>query len=273
MQLSIITINYNNKEGLKKTIQSVCDQSFKEVEYIVIDGGSIDGSKEYIKEHGNKITFWLSEPDNGIYHAMNKGIKHANGDYLLFLNSGDMLINNNILTDVLPYFTDELDIISGSILTSDNRVLRTPNKLTTTFFLNNSLHHPATFISKKLFKNSCYNEQKKIVSDWEFFVDSIVKKGASYLIIDEVVSVFDTNGISNRAEYLELINNERNDYFTNYFSEILLNDLRELDSKRTHEYTIIESRVKAIKTSKFAWFCFRVLLKIFLLMKTTKANI
>ena len=88
-KISIITINYNNFEGLKKTIKSVINQTWKDYEYIVIDGGSNDGSVEYLKSLDNTINFWVSEADNGVYHAMNKGINKANGEYLLFLNSGD----------------------------------------------------------------------------------------------------------------------------------------------------------------------------------------
>ncbi|MGB8703989.1 MAG: glycosyltransferase, partial [Gillisia sp.] len=95
--LSIITVNLNNLEGLKRTMQSVFEQTWQEFEYIVIDGGSSDGSKEYIEANSAKIDHWVSEPDKGIYNGMNKGIKVANGEYLLFLNSGDELSRRNIL--------------------------------------------------------------------------------------------------------------------------------------------------------------------------------
>ena len=86
-KLSIITINYNNLEGLKKTFESVFMQTYQDFEYIVIDGGSTDGSKEYIAENTDKINHWVSEPDKGVYHAMNKGIVKASGEYLLFIKT------------------------------------------------------------------------------------------------------------------------------------------------------------------------------------------
>ena len=89
MKLSIITINRNNAAGLRRTIESVVSQTYTEFEYIIIDGASTDESVDVIKEYADKITFWVSEPDNGIYNAMNKGILKAKGEYLLFLNSGD----------------------------------------------------------------------------------------------------------------------------------------------------------------------------------------
>ena len=105
MKLSIITVNLNNAVGLKKTICSVINQTFLDIEYIIIDGGSLDGSLEIIKEYEKKITYWVSEPDSGIYNAMNKGIMHANGEYLQFLNSGDWLVNDSIIEKFLKETT------------------------------------------------------------------------------------------------------------------------------------------------------------------------
>ena len=93
MKLSIITINYNNCSGLEKTIQSVIKQSFTDYEWIVVDGGSTDGSKELLEKYQNHFAFWVSEPDNGIYHAMNKEMQKATGDFCLYINSDDYLID------------------------------------------------------------------------------------------------------------------------------------------------------------------------------------
>ena len=87
MRISIITINYNNLNGLKNTIKSVLDQSFFDFEFIVIDGGSTDGSKGYIELNSAKINYWVSESDRGVYHAMNKGLSKVTGEFCLFLNS------------------------------------------------------------------------------------------------------------------------------------------------------------------------------------------
>ncbi|MGK0307850.1 MAG: glycosyltransferase involved in cell wall biosynthesis, partial [Urechidicola sp.] len=97
MLISIITINYNDAVGLKKTMASVLEQTYEDIEYIVIDGGSTDGSKAYIELYHKDLAYWVSEPDQGIYHAMNKGIDQATGDYLLFLNSGDWLVDNFVI--------------------------------------------------------------------------------------------------------------------------------------------------------------------------------
>ena len=100
MKYSIITINYNNKDGLEKTILSVINQTCQDFEYIIIDGGSTDGSVDVIKKYADRIDYWVSEPDKGIYNAMNKGIIKAKGEYLNFMNSGDCFYDNEVLSNV-----------------------------------------------------------------------------------------------------------------------------------------------------------------------------
>ena len=106
MKYSIITVNYNNKEGLRQTIESVIHQTFRDFEFIVIDGGSTDGSADVLKEYDAQITYWVSEKDNGIYNAMNKGIAKATGDYLNFMNSGDCFYTSDVLESVANYESD-----------------------------------------------------------------------------------------------------------------------------------------------------------------------
>ena len=112
MYYSIITINYNNKEGLEQTIKSVLSQTFRNYQFIIIDGGSSDGSVDVIKKYANNINYWISEPDKGRYNAMNKGIKQAIGDYLNFMNSGDTFHSPTVLEDIAKMNLSE-DIITG----------------------------------------------------------------------------------------------------------------------------------------------------------------
>ena len=114
-QISIITINYNNASGLEKTIRSVVEQTYNEYEYIIIDGASSDKSKEVIQEYQRYIDFWCSEKDSGIYNAMNKGIQKASGEYLLFLNSGDVLNNSAVLADIHGFLSGE-DFVYGDLV-------------------------------------------------------------------------------------------------------------------------------------------------------------
>ena len=109
MLFSVITINYNNREGLRNTIKSVVGQTYKDFEYIVIDGGSIDGSKELLEENASSVTYWISEKDNGIYHAMNKGVARASGTYCVFMNSGDFFCSKDVLERVAALgFKDDI---------------------------------------------------------------------------------------------------------------------------------------------------------------------
>jgi glycosyltransferase involved in cell wall biosynthesis len=219
--VTIITINKNNKEGLVKTINSVLTQVDASFEYVIIDGKSDDGSVEILNEYSHKIDFWSSEPDIGIYNAMNKGIDKANGDYLLFLNSGDIFSEENSLKKVLGYL-DGTDIIYGDkfIETEGKLILHyTPPEIDFNFFLGSSLPHPSTFIKSHLFdKFGKYNENFKIVSDWEFFLKVICIGNVSYKKVDLVISIFNTLGISSQAFSTEINQNERNN--------VLLKDYR-----------------------------------------------
>ncbi|TXE17127.1 glycosyltransferase [Psychroserpens burtonensis] len=165
MQLSIITINYNHLEGLKTTMTSVFEQTYGSIEYIVIDGGSNDGSAAFIAEHTNKLVYSISEPDEGIYHAMNKGIDQATGDYLLFLNSGDWLVDQFVIEKVIGFKPIE-DIVYGDPLVrkGDKWVRKfMPKAMSIGVALTHTLAHQAEFYHKDLF-NVCYSSDS--VSNW-----------------------------------------------------------------------------------------------------------
>ena len=116
MQLSIITINLNNYEGLKKTISSIRCQNWHNFEWIIIDGGSTDGSTELIESVSKDLTFWCSESDKGIYNAMNKGVAMCSGKYVLFMNSGDSLHDSKVLEDIFQDQQYDADILIGQVL-------------------------------------------------------------------------------------------------------------------------------------------------------------
>ena len=204
MKLSIITINFNNRDGLRKTIESVVNQTWQEFEYIIIDGGSTDGSVEVIKEYADRIDYWVSEPDKGIYNAMNKGIDQAKGEYSLFLNSGDCLTNNAILQEIRHDINGE-DIVMGLLkVVPSNRIAYTDIVEPITFcnfYKGNPISHPSSFVKTSLCNRLRYDEEYKIVSDWKFFLQALVMEHCSYKIIDKVITDFQEGGISdNRAQ-------------------------------------------------------------------------
>ncbi|MDP1801958.1 MAG: glycosyltransferase family 2 protein [Bacteroidota bacterium] len=211
--LSIITINYNNKAGLEKTILSVISQSDKSFEFIVIDGGSTDGSVDVIERHKLEITYSVSEKDNGIYNAQNKGIAKAKGDYCLFLNSGDTLANEQVFKDIKQHLTGT-DIVYGDLITVDpegkKEHLRSPEELDAPHFMVSTLWHPTAFIKRKVFeKFGAYNETLKITGDYEFFIRAVLKHKVSTKHISLPICIFDLSGISNSEKNNELQATER----------------------------------------------------------------
>jgi len=212
--ITVITINLNNAKGLKSTINSVVGQSLPNVEYIVIDGGSADGSLGVIKKYNDKIHFWVSEKDNGIYEAMNKAIKIAKGYYLIFLNSGDHFSSTHSL-EKLWNSSHHIDIVYGNICVVEKRkkwVKKYPAKLDFKYLMEDTLPHPASLISKKLFdKVGFYDSSLKIVADWKFFILAIIKYKASYKYLDEDIAHFYFDGISSNTNNQRLIKNERLD--------------------------------------------------------------
>ena len=182
MKISIITINYNNAVGLEKTINSVVQQNYK-LEYIVIDGGSTDGSQVIIERYKTNITHSLSEQDSGIYNAMNKGISLATGDYLLFINSGDILTKNTAIQEVVNRQCAEDLIICDLVYIKDGKkqIWIPENKLRFDSLYHHSIPHPSTFIKRALFDLiGPYDESLKIVSDWKFFMLAICKHNCTY---------------------------------------------------------------------------------------------
>lgn len=235
-KLSIITINFNNLEGLKRTIESVVNQTWQEFEYIVIDGGSIDGSVAYIESQIDKIDYWVSEPDKGIYNAMNKGIKAAKGEYLLFLNSGDHLFDFEVLkNNICSICNYELIYFDLKVVNESGFFINEyPIKLRFSDLVAGSLPHPATFIKRNLFERiGLYDENLKIVADWKFFIIALFKFDSSYKKINVTFSTFYLDGISSNFDNKKILNSERKQVLVEYFSSFLL-DYDELNRVRVH---------------------------------------
>lgn len=233
--ISIITVNLNDVEGLKRTMTSVFGQTFKDFEYIVIDGGSTDGSKEYIEQHSDRIDFWVSEKDTGIYNAMNKGIKAATGEYLLFLNSGDELFNNEVLKGNKQYLEFK-ELIYFNIQVGEkeiSEIVSYPKELRFSDLFFGSLGHPSTFIKKELFeKVGLYDENLKIVSDWKFFILALFKYNCSYKKVDNTLSIFYLDGISSNPKNEDVITAERKEVLSTNFRAFLL-EIKELYELKT----------------------------------------
>ena len=248
-KLSIITINKNNCTGLQNTIQSVVGQTYNDLEFIIIDGDSDDGSKDVIRQHQKYIFLSISESDTGIYNAMNKGIQKATGKYCLFLNSGDILLHENALTHLFSNSFHE-DIVYANqqrVGTDSTYIIEYPKKLTFFHFYAEYLGHNSTLIKRKLFSQiGLYNEENRVVSDWEFFMLAICKYNCSYRYLPIVFSSQDNGGISNSPQYQRLVKQERKEVVEKHFP-LFIEDYEKLFCRKYNSrFQIIKRRIKKI---------------------------
>lgn len=200
-KVSIVTVCYNAVDSIEKTILSVINQTYQNKEYIIIDGASTDGTIDMINKYRDKITFFVSEPDNGIYDAMNKGIKAATGKWINFMNAGDEFVDKNVLSDIAPQM-DNADIVYGdtmlvySIGKKYKRPLPLPQILDKMVF-----GHQATFVKTGYHKNHLFDLSYKSSADYKFLRDSYIY-GAKFLYVPILVANYEAeNGISSTNYY------------------------------------------------------------------------
>jgi glycosyltransferase involved in cell wall biosynthesis len=175
--ISIISIVYNDLEGLKQTFKSVADQSFSNYEYLIIDGASTDGCADFLKENDSKIDYWISEKDKGIADAFNKGIQKAKGDWILFLNAGDTLISPTILEEISPVLKRShlLNLVYGKInvVNDEGKVLRTFGRAFNekSFKREMTIPHQAAFHNSKIFDEvGLYDLSYRFCMDYELLL-------------------------------------------------------------------------------------------------------
>lgn len=212
---SIVTINYNDSIGLEKTMQSVLNQSFLDFEYLVIDGGSTDGSKtvieKFVNNHPNasKITYWCSEKDGGIYPAMNKGINLAKGQFICMLNSGDCFCDN-VLSSVGKQAVNYPDsILYGAVSVIENGKYKYVSCLNADMLPTNTLPHQGIFISKSVHeKHGNYDESFKVCADYNFLL-TVYQAGVPFHFLDLIVSDYDGTGLSSTNRKLLIEENIR----------------------------------------------------------------
>ena len=210
-KLSIITVNYNDLAGLRRTRDSIHSQTFQDFDWIVVDGGSSDGGKDFIQEHQDEMAWWCSEKDSGIYNAMNKGIRHAEGEYLLFLNSGDTLSAPNTLKEVFSKTLDA-DVVYGdwteSLPRRPKKKCHSPEKVSFYSFASRPLCHQTAFIRTNLLKNSPYDETYHICADWAKWLE-LSKQGCTFQHIPIIICHFVLGGFSYRAVKERRLEQER----------------------------------------------------------------
>ncbi len=235
MKLSIITVNFNDAQGLERTINSVIAQTFHDYEFIIIDGGSTDGSVDIIKKYESHVNFWVSEPDGGIYQGMNKGLRQAKGEYVNFMNGGDSYHSPDVL-EVIFSINTNADIITGSHAGSPH-----PNVgkggVTMYSLYTGAVDHQASFIRRELALRHPYDEKYRIVSDWKFFIEALIFDNCSFYYTDVIVVDVDANGVSNTNKQLD--RQERESVLKELFPERVLKDYQFLGSVHSDLLSII----------------------------------
>ncbi len=200
-KLTIITINFNHKDGLLRTIESIVNQTFTNYEWIVVDGGSTDGSKELIEQYQDHISWWCSELDKGVYNAMNKGIAHATGEYLNFMNSGDIFATPTILEEIFSQ-THDADVLYGIMVRGSfdgpwNNMAMLKSHINWWDFWDCTFNHQATFIKNDIYqKYGGYDESYYVLADWRHFAQLICVEHCSYEYIPKKIAIYEGGGIS-----------------------------------------------------------------------------
>jgi glycosyltransferase involved in cell wall biosynthesis len=220
--VSIITVVYNDVTTLEQTIFSVINQTYRNIEYIIIDGGSTDGTIDIIKKYEKHLVYWVSEPDRGIYDAMNKGIEKTTGEWINFMNSGDTFASNNI---ILQLFTDGLfynhkAIIYGNRIVKQNKkLLKQESRLNTIKYCMN-IFHQSCFVPTFLHKNIRFNISYKIAGDYDFFY-KMIDNDVQFIKTNLYICIFLDGGISSNVkqqfkEVMKVINTHNNNCFHKY---------------------------------------------------------
>lgn len=263
MKLSIITINLNDKAGLQKTIDSVSSQTFTDYEFIVIDGGSTDGSVGLLEQSEGKISYWVSEKDSGIYNAMNKGIRQARGEYLYFLNSGDALYENTTLETMFagdphePFICGSFYMEQKGKLTPDTSYKDRDWRFSIYDLFAGFLCHQAFFIHRSNFeKYGLYSEELKVMSDWKLFYQGIAVDQLPVRYVDTFVSIYNMEGFSTQIGG-EIIYKEKLQVCRELLSEQLTQKLIRLYYLDQNGFV-----TDIMKSKKWIYNCFRTFCKI-----------
>ena len=199
-KVSVVTVVWNDAAGLERTIQSIINQTYENLEFIIIDGGSTDSTIEIIKKYEAKIDYWVSEKDNGIYDAMNKGIEAATGVWVNFMNAGDKFVDLNTLTSIgFLKFSDTALVYGKNIMDGNVRI---PASLKDLEIGGTLANHQSMFFNKSVLKNMLYYDLKyKIYGDYELVNRCYLVFPNKFNYIDIVIADFNSNGISQKISY------------------------------------------------------------------------
>ncbi|BAS67697.1 MAG: glycosyltransferase [Gammaproteobacteria bacterium] len=200
-KISIITVVFNDADGLLKTIKSVVNQTYSNIEYIIIDGGSTDGTVDIIKKYEDKITHWVSEPDAGIYDAMNKGIDLVSGQWINFINAGDNFFDTSIVGKVVPLLDNDMWVVYGdTVLDYGAYTSLRINLDLSNMYYGQVLGHQSSFTNAIYQKKNPFSLEYKIAGDYDFFLKAYIENKNKFKRISLIISIFSMNGVSSNNE-------------------------------------------------------------------------
>ena len=206
---SVVTVSFNCAGLITKTIESVLRQDYTSFEYIIIDGGSTDGTADIIKKYQDRLTYWCSEPDGGIYQGMNKGIQHAQCDWIIFMNAGDTFADNQVLSKIASYADKErYDILYGNIFTTKDEVLRLKTASAPCNKQRMYFCHQAAFVKTSVQREMPFDTRFRMSADFYFFKRCYLK-GYRFLHVPVTVAVYDSQGVSHTQRVKGLQDNIR----------------------------------------------------------------
>ena len=203
-KVTVITVCYNAIDCIEATLQSVLQQTYSNIEYIVVDGGSKDGTLDVIKKYASRITRFISEPDKGIYDAMNKGIALSTGDWINFMNAGDVFVNADVVKDVFHHpIPQNIGLIFGNVLMNypgEEGVVKVLDNLKDGQ-IQYSLNHQSTFTSGDFLRRVGYDTSFKIAADANSF-NEIYKEGLGFKYVPVTISIYEAvNGVSSKQMF------------------------------------------------------------------------
>lgn len=207
-KFSIVTVSFNASQHIEETILSVLNQDFKDYEYIIVDGGSTDGTVDIIRKYSDKLTYWISEKDHGIYDAMNKAIDLLKGNWVNFMNAGDIFYNDNVLSSIAKEIDFNYGVIFGDVIV--NKFNITAREKSSHLYKKRSalslgFNHQASFLRSDLAKKYKYNTNFKVAADFDLFL-RVHKSGIEFKKVNTIVAIYDVNGFSvtnNKQHYLD----------------------------------------------------------------------
>ena len=195
--ITVVTVSYNSANLIEKTLKSVVEQSYTNKEYVVVDGASSDGTKQIIEKYINSIDYFVSEADKGIYHAMNKAVKMTKGEWVIFMNAGDVFVNNEVLEKVSCELSDDIKVVYGDIVTMKNNeftVKESPQEIIRIHRM--PFCHQAVFTLTSLLRSFPFDEKYKLSADFKFYKQLSLQK-IVFKRLPIPITIYDRTGLSN----------------------------------------------------------------------------